>query len=241
MKYKKIKTKKIYEEVAETLYDMIKNGILKPGEKLNSVEQLAINFQVGRSAIREALTTLKAMGLIEMRQGEGTYIREFEPDQFTFPFSTGILMNQDDISHLLEVRKIIEAGTAVAAAKRRTDKDLIDLNRALEEMRLAHEDEELGEKADLHFHLALAQASGNPLLVNIMNQIAGIMVGTMRETRRLWLNSQQSTTEKLYEEHLIIFNAILMQDEEKALESMLFHLGNVDNFLNTYFSKTVKK
>jgi GntR family transcriptional repressor for pyruvate dehydrogenase complex len=181
------------------------------------------------------------MGLIEMRQGEGTYIREFDSDQMSFPFSPGILMNTEDISHLIEVRKIIEAGTAVAAAKRRTKQDLFSLQKALDEMKGANEDEEIGEKADLHFHLALAQASGNPILVNLMNNIAGLMVGTMRETRRLWLNSQQSTTEKLYEEHLVIYNAILEQDEEKALGSMLDHLGNVDNFLNTYFSKTVRK
>ena len=64
----KNKTKKIYEEVAEAIYEMIRTGQLKPGDKLDSVQQLAENFNVGRSAIREALSALKAMGLIEMRQ-----------------------------------------------------------------------------------------------------------------------------------------------------------------------------
>ncbi|MDP4087292.1 MAG: GntR family transcriptional regulator, partial [Bacillota bacterium] len=67
MNYKKIKPKKLYEEVAEVIYEMIRTGELKPGQKLDSVQQLAENFQVGRSAIREALTSLRAMGLVEMR------------------------------------------------------------------------------------------------------------------------------------------------------------------------------
>ncbi|MDR6997848.1 DNA-binding FadR family transcriptional regulator [Neobacillus niacini] len=80
MNYKKIKPKKIYEEVAEAIQDMIRTGKIKPGDKLDSVQQLAENFQVGRSAIREALTSLRAMGLVEMKQGEGTYVRLFEND-----------------------------------------------------------------------------------------------------------------------------------------------------------------
>ena len=65
MQYKKIKPKKIYEEVAEAIHGMIRSRQLKPGDKLDSVQQLAENFQVGRSAIREALTALRAMGLID--------------------------------------------------------------------------------------------------------------------------------------------------------------------------------
>ena len=78
MKYKQIKTKKIYEEVADALLEKIKAGELKPGEKLDSVQALSESFQVSRSAVREALSALKAMGLVDMKQGEGTYIREFE-------------------------------------------------------------------------------------------------------------------------------------------------------------------
>ena len=85
---------------------------------------MAENFQVGRSAIREALTSLRAMGLVDMRQGEGTFIQEFETDQTTFPLSTAIFMNKEDIANLLEVRKIIELGTAAAAAKKRTNQHL---------------------------------------------------------------------------------------------------------------------
>lgn len=240
MKYKQIKPKKIYEEVAEALHEMIRTGVIKPGDKLDSVQQLAENFQVGRSAIREALSALKAMGLVEMRQGEGTFIKGFEAQQIKFPLSTAILMNKEDIAHLLEVRKIIEAGTAAAAAKKRKSADIEALQGALEEMKHAKGDGELGEKADFKFHLLLAAAAHNPLLSNLLDHVSEMMIETQKETRRVWLFSKQTTSEKLYEQHMRIFHAVLEQDEEKARKAMLDHLDNVEEILDKYFEEKVQ-
>lgn len=237
MKYKKIKPKKIYEEVAEAIYESIRNGQLKPGEKLDSVQQLAENFQVGRSAIREALTSLRAMGLIEMKQGEGTYVREFEAEQVIFPLSTAILMNKSDIDNLLEVRKILELGAVSIAAAKRTNEHLMLMESALEEMRASASrgNGELGEEADLHFHMAIVEAAKNPLLMNLMNQVSGMMVETMKETRKVWLYSKQTTLEQLTGEHYEIYNSIKEQDEQKARYFMEVHLGNVEDILRKYY------
>jgi len=239
MNYKKIKPKKIYEEVAEAIYELIRSGQLKPGQKLDSVQQLAENFQVGRSAIREALTSLRAMGLIDMRQGEGTFINEFDSDKIAFPLSTAILMNKEDISHLLEVRKIIEIGTAATAAKNITPEHLISIKKALNEMKEAQGNEELGEKADLHFHLAIAEASQNPLLLNLLQHVSGIMEETMKETRKVWLFSKETTLERLYEEHLAIYEAIKNRNEVTARDLMLIHLDNVEVILQKYLSNLI--
>jgi GntR family transcriptional repressor for pyruvate dehydrogenase complex len=238
MEFKKIKPKKIYEEVAEAIHEMIRNGQLKPGERLDSVQQLAENFQVGRSAIREALTSLRAMGLVEMRQGEGTFIREFETDQITFPLSTAILMNKKDIANLLEVRKILELGTVAAAAKRRNKEHLLAMEKALEEMEAANGDEELGEEADLQFHLAISEASQNALLLSLMNHVSGLMVETMKETRKVWLFSKQTTMEKLAYEHYAIYHAIEKQDEEEARHFMKIHLENIEAVIRKYNQDT---
>lgn len=234
MNYKKIKPKKIYEEVAEAIHDMIKSGQFKPGDKLDSVQQLAENFQVGRSTIREALTAIKAMGLIEIRQGEGTYVKEFEAEQISLPLTTAILMNLQDTQNLLEVRKILEAGTVYTASQKRNEKNLQMIETALNEMQLASGNEELSEKADLQFHLSIAEASQNPLLVSLMNHVSGLIGETIRETRRLWLFSEQITVDRLYEEHKKIYEAIKDKDGEKARELMLVHLENVEGVLNKY-------
>lgn len=238
MEYKKIKPKKIYEEVTEALYEAIRTGQLKPGAKLDSVQQLAENFQVGRSAIREALSALKARGLIEMRQGEGTYVQEFEANHIVFPLSTAILMNKEDIKNLLEVRKIIETGAAASAALNRTQENIQKIEKSLEEMKKASGNEELGETSDLKFHLAISEATQNPMLTNLMLHVSDLMQETMKETRRIWLYSKQTTFEKLYKEHLVIYKAIVNGDKDAARNAMLAHLENVETILEKYFKET---
>ncbi|QOR66625.1 FadR family transcriptional regulator [Cytobacillus suaedae] len=234
MDYKRIKPKKIYEEVADAILLKIKEGEIQPGDKLSSVEQLAEKFQVGRSAIREALSALRAMGILDIRQGEGTYVKEFDSSMLSLPFSTAVLMRPDDLSHLLEIRKILEAGAAYAAAERRTDADLEKMKSALDRMQEGIGNEELGEKADFDFHIAIATASQNPLLVSLMNSVSEIMVETMKETRRLWLFGKQVTVEKLYKDHLGIFEAIKDQNTELAQQRILDHLNSVEDVLKKF-------
>ena len=240
MEYKKIKPKKIYEEVADTLQEAIRSGKLKPGTKLESVQQLAESFQVGRSAIREALTALKAMGLIEMRQGEGTYVKEFQAEDLNFQIATAMLMNQQDVMHLLEVRKIIETGAAATAAKKHTPENLIKMDAALNGMKVALGNEELGETSDLQFHLAVSEATQNPMLTNLLLQVSDLMQETMKETRRITLFSKEKTTERLYNEHLAIYEAIVTRNEEAARSAMLLHLNNVEETLENFFEETQK-
>jgi GntR family transcriptional repressor for pyruvate dehydrogenase complex len=237
VEYKKIRTRKIYEEVTESLVDMVKRGDFRPGDKLDSVEQLAENFQVGRSAIREALSALRAMGLVEMRQGEGTYIREFDPELLTLPINAAFLMKVEDVKNLLEVRKILEVGAAEAAARKRTAEDLESIAEILVEMGRISGNEELGEKTDFDFHMAIAKASQNTLLMSLMNNVAEMMVITMRETRRLWLYSEQSTWERLNQEHQLIFEAIKNEDGTLAQQRMLNHLVGVEDVLMKYLEK----
>ncbi|KKB38752.1 FadR/GntR family transcriptional regulator [Bacillus thermotolerans] len=236
MNYKRIKPRKIYEEVAEAILSMIKSGQLKPGDKLDSVQQLAENFQVGRSAVREALSALRAMGLLEMHQGEGTYVRAFNPNMLSLPVHIAVLMKKEDVKNLLEVRRILEVGAVEAAAARWTEEHLAEISAALEQMKGAN-DEELGEEADFRFHMAIAKASQNDLLISLMNNVSEMMVTTMRETRRLWLYSKKSTLERLTQEHASIYEAIKMRDGAKARQLMLSHLQSVEEVLMKYLTE----
>ena len=238
MELRRIKPKKIYEEVSEILHEKIRAGLLKPGDRLDSVEQLAEQLQVSRSAVREALSALKAMGLIEIKQGSGTFVKSVTSNQLDFPLSTAILTNKQDVSHLLEVRKIIEVGTAASAAIHRTDADIQKMTQILEEMQRVQGDGELGEKVDFQFHAAISAASQNPLLTTILDQVSGLMLETMKETRRIWLYSKKTTSEKLYDEHMQIFLAIKQQNEELAKHAMSSHLSNVEKVLLQYFETT---
>ncbi|MEF2093732.1 FadR/GntR family transcriptional regulator [Bacillus sp. CFBP9009] len=241
MVYKKIKPKKIYEEVSDELYEMIRSGSLKPGEQLDSIQQLAENFQVGRPAIREALSALSSMGLIEIKQGEGTFVKTFDPAILNHPLSAALLMDQDNIKHLLEVRKILESGTAEVAAKKRTEENLIKLKDRLFDMEKVSDDEELSDKADIAFHVAVANASQNELLITLMNHVSELMTEKMRDIRRIALYSEEMTLKQLYQQHVRIYDAIVAQDEDGARSAMLFHLQSVEESLDRVIQKNQQK
>lgn len=230
MEYKRIKPKKIYEQVADSLIEMIKAGQLKPGDKLDSVEQLAQNFDVGRSAVREALSGLRSMGLVEMRQGEGTYIKEFDPKRFTLPVSTAFLMKQKDVKELYQVRKVLEVGTAGLAAEHYQENDLLEMERALVVMEHAKGNEKLAERADTEFHLAIAQATHIDLLINLMGSVAELMSETIREARQILLYTEDRA-DLLLDEHKRIFAAIKSRQSDQARAAMYDHLEKVEKLV----------
>ncbi|RWS42223.1 FadR family transcriptional regulator [Bacillus mycoides] len=231
MEYKSIKPKKIYEEVSEAILTMIKNGTLKPGDKLLPVHQLAEQFQVGRSAVREALSALRAMGLIEMKQGEGTYVKNFDSSSLTKSLNNKLLMKKEDILNLLEVRKVLEVGAVRAAAAKRTEDNLQNMKHWLDEMAKSIGDEKAGEKADFHFHMGIAQSSHNNILLELMNHVSEMIAETIGESRRIILYGEQTTSERLIEEHQSIYDAVLKQDVELAQQAMLNHLTNVEHIV----------
>ena len=230
---RRIKIKKIYEEVADALIDMIKNGELKPGDRIDSVEQLAKSFDVSRSAVREALSGLRAMGLVVMRQGEGTYITQFDASNFTLPVKAGLLMKMEDIKELYEVRKILEVGAARSAALHHKEEDLISLEDAIEEMERAQTNGEIGEDADMSFHMAVANATHNDILIHLMRSVSEVMVSVLRETREVLIYSEQKTV-SLIDEHRRIYDAIKAREPEEAYQFMLDHLTNVEKSLEKY-------
>jgi len=235
LEVKPIKTRKIYEEISDSLINMLKHGELAPGDKLSSVEQLAKDYSVSRSAIREALSGLRAIGLVEMRQGEGTYITKFDATQFSLPVTTALLLKREDIKELSEVRKILEVGSAGTAALHHREEDLIPMEKALQSMSEAKGKGELGEKADLEFHLAIANATHNKMLINLMGSVSDMLVESMRETRRLILFSDERKG-ALFKEHQRIFEAIKSKNFDEAQNAMRDHLLEVERLLDKYIN-----
>ncbi len=230
---RRIHIKKIYEEVADSLINMIKTGELNPGDRLGSVEQLAEDFDVSRSAIREALSGMRAMGLVVMRQGEGTFVTKFDASNFSLPVTAGLLMNKEDIKELYEVRKILEVGTVASAVAYHQAEDLIPLWDAIEEMKNARTNGELGEGADLRFHMAIAHATHNQILIHLMRSVSETMTSVLRETREVLIYSEKKAV-SLIEEHELIYEAIKARQLEQAQRYMLEHLCNVEKSLEKY-------
>ncbi|WNF37988.1 FadR/GntR family transcriptional regulator [Bacillaceae bacterium IKA-2] len=223
---KKVKPKKIYEIVAEELTAMIKGGEVKPGDRLSSVQQLAEDFNVGRSAIREALSALNAMGYIEIRQGEGTFVKKVDFDAANQMVSQ--ILQKEDIRQLFDIRKFNETGAASLAAENRTAEDIVILEDILSKMKKYEKDGDLGEKQDIKFHMAIVKATKNEMLYRLMTTVSEKMQESMREARQLFLYSNEEKMKQLYDEHYAIFLAIKNKDSKLAYQKMLEHIVGVE-------------
>ena len=230
---KSIRVQKIYEQVADRIVEMIKTGGLKPGDRLDSVEQLAKSFGVSRSAVREAISGLRAMGIVDVRQGEGTFVGDARAASFTLSAAGTLIQKREDIRELSELRRILEVGAAGVSALNRSEEDLRSMEVALREMETALGTGEVGEKADLAFHMALFKGTRNRMLIDLLSNVTDITLESMRETRRLILYSEERLV-CLLEEHRKIYEAIEKQDSVAAEKAMADHLAAVDHVLSPY-------
>ncbi|KIL36425.1 hypothetical protein SD70_31615 [Gordoniibacillus kamchatkensis] len=223
--------KKNYEIITDELRRIIESGIIKPGDKLDTIDKLAERYRVGRSTVREALSHLKALGLVESRQGGGTYVRKpaIEPEAVLESLQT----SNAELTQVLQVRKILETGAAELAAKHRTDTDVAELGTLIGQMEQALGNEEMSQLYDTNFHLAIAKATHNPMLETIMGHISATIFRTIQDSRKLWLYSEKSSAATLLREHQRIFEAIRDGDAKMAAATMAKHLAQVEAALKS--------
>ena len=233
MLLKPIKTKKIYEQIVDQIGLLVAEGQLKPGDRLPSERELVDRFQVSRASIREAISALEMMGLIEVRSGEGTYIRQINIDSVIAPLAWMLFIEKDTDLELYEVRKILEVQAAGVAAERAQEDEIRDMYEALEVMRMDLEKHRLGEEADHHFHYAIARATHNKILIRLMNTISDTMKKTLKSSRSK-LYEDRTTPERLYQEHFDLYEAIKNHNVLDAQQLMLDHLVGVETQLARY-------
>ena len=227
MSFKPIKTKKIYEEIVEQIRQLINDGDLAPGDRLLSERELSERLRVSRASVREALSALEIMGLIEVRPGEGTFIRQTSVDSIIGPLALILSIEKDTVMELLEARKVLEVETAGLAAQRGSEEEIEVMGEALRQMRTDLEHYTLGEEADHKFHFAIAIAAHNSILLRLMNTISDTMKQSLRTSRQR-LYATPGTPERLYREHCAIYEAILARNPKLAREKMYEHLLGVE-------------
>lgn len=216
-------------------------GRLKAGDKLASVEELATQYHVGRSTIREALSALKMLGMLTMKQGGGTYVNAFSGNSTDSQhplFSPTWLNRAQSLKHILEVRRLLETGCAQLAALHRKADDIQQLSQIMKDMRIDLEDETRSEQADVQFHLGIAKATHNPLLITLMESISEKLHDSMRDSRTLWFYAERSSAERLLLEHQSILDAIVQQRPQIASQRMEHHIQTVEEVLMSHITKT---
>jgi GntR family transcriptional regulator, transcriptional repressor for pyruvate dehydrogenase complex len=218
----KIAVKKVSEQVEERIKGMIQSGMFKEGEKLPSVRELCEMFEVGRSAVRDAMTTLKGKGILQVKQGEGAYIRAFDTESF---FTTQLMLpDTKDIRELFQARKMIEPGLAGMAAEKRTVEDVCILESFLSQEVMAN------WEADYEFHMKIARITGNRILVKLMAFIAASTRKAMIDVHQ-HIQSRDEISNLVMEQHNRIFKSIQSSDATAARENMISHLEFVEKVL----------
>jgi len=221
--FKPVKTKKIYEEVIEQVKQLIVDGKLQPGDKLLSERELSERLSVSRASIREAFSALEIMGIITIRPGEGSFVRQVSFEGMLEPLSFLLHVDIDDVMKLLEVRKILEVEIAALAAERATEEDIEDIRQALNRMVEEVNAGEIGDSADAEFHFAILKAAHNPILIKLMSAVSDLMSSTFHFSRqRLFLT--ENMPKILYDSHCAIFQAIVQKKGKLASNRMAKHL-----------------
>lgn len=223
-----IKTKKIYEEIVDQIRELIIEGYLKPGDKLPAERDLVESFKVSRTSIREALSALEMMGLLEVRTGEGTFITQIKAESMLSSLAWALYLDKGSVLEMLEVRRMIEVQAVGYAAERAAIREINELDRTLEIMKNNLNNSEIvSEKADLNFHYTIAVATHNKITIRLMDTISDNLQHLIRATRSK-LYEGKYTPELLYQEHVTIFDAIKNKDVERARKQMLIHLSGVE-------------
>ena len=215
---KPIRRSPLYEEVVERLHAFIDVNELKPGDRLLSERELAQRLGVSRTSVRQALTALRVSGLVEIRHGDGVFLVR-SPQDVVPQLAQGLLDSHAKLPAIMEVREALETQTARLAARRRTDADLNEMRQALTEMSAVLDVGEDAADADRHFHRAVAAASHNEILINMMDQLADLI----DQTRRASLSRPGRPPRSLMA-HDAILHAIEAQDEDAAAHAMRDHL-----------------
>ncbi|MEQ8652833.1 MAG: FadR/GntR family transcriptional regulator [Kiloniellales bacterium] len=226
------------EEIAGVLRERVSNGLMAPGDRLPSEQQLAESFEVSRTVIREAMSRLKFEGLIDTRQGLGAFVAESLPHA---RLDTEDIAKKQRIPSVFELRVALEPTSAALAAQRRSKSELKQLERHLLALRKSVETGEGGPEADTAFHLTIAEASGNALFVSLTSFIQSTLRAGMQLSHANTARVEGGPA-RVQNEHEVIYWAIHDQDPNAAAEAMSDHLHNAAGRLsiNTQLLRSVR-
>jgi len=228
-----IKNTSISQKVIEQIKNMLYEDKLKKGDKLPSERQMAESLEISRSSVREALKELEIMGLIEVRPGDGNFIKENFEDILFQPFSTIFLIKESNPYEILELRKVVEKGAASLAASRISKDELAGIKNLLDKAKASSNEDNLTDY-DVSFHYKIAQASKNFLLQSILNTISSL-ISTFISNVRENILIEKAHKEKIIEQHDAIYFALEKGDPILAETKMEEHL----NYVNAQMEKSL--
>lgn len=210
----------VHEAVRERISELVREGGYQAGDRLPSERQLAESLRVSRVVVREALKVLEALGMVEIRQGSGTYVVNPRRDPVAAALVAGATIDLAFIRHLIDVRAALDIKAAELAAERATARDLAKLRSVLRELDAQHVRDPAAASLSLVFESLLAQVAGNPLLA-----------ANQRAVHQIWVHAWSvvglapGPKHAFNAEHGAIFEAVAAHDAPEAGRLMAAHVG----------------
>jgi DNA-binding FadR family transcriptional regulator len=218
---------RVTEGAIDKIREQIVSGAWRPGERLPRESELAAVLGISRNSLREAVRALSQLRVLEVRQGDGTYVSSLEPGLLleSTGFVSHLLLGDTEIE-LYEVRRILEAAAAALAAGRIDDSERVELANNLQRMQDATNVEQLVE-ADVAFHAVIAKAAGNAVLTSLL---ASLATRTMRA--RLWHGREaDGALDETRDEHRRIYEAVIAGDPDLARAAAAAHIASSERWL----------
>ncbi|HAT7593866.1 transcriptional regulator LldR [Citrobacter sp. TBCS-15] len=227
--------RRLSDEVASRVRALIEEQQLEAGMKLPAERQLAVQLGVSRNSLREALAKLVSEGVLISRRGGGTFVRwqheAWSEQNIVQPLKTLLADDPDYSFDILEARHAIEASTAWHAAMRATSADKEKIRLCFEATQ--SEDPDLASQADVRFHLAIAEASHNVVLLQTMRGFFDVLQSSVKQSRqRMYL--VPPVFSQLTEQHQAVLDAIIASDADGARKAMMAHLSFVHTTIKQF-------
>lgn len=213
-------------QLVKALTERIDKAVFKPGDKLPSEQELIEEFGVSRTVVREAISSLRAAGLVATQQGVGAFVLQASA-RAPFRIDEAGLDLLKEVIAVLELRVCLEAEAAGLAAQRREPRHLQAMREALDRMVAAIEAAEDAVAPDLDFHRVVSEATGNRHFTHLFNYLGALLIPRARvQTARHFAADPLDYLRRVQREHEDIYQAILRQDSEAARSAMRLHLSN---------------
>jgi GntR family transcriptional repressor for pyruvate dehydrogenase complex len=206
----------ITEAIVADIKEALRRRQLLPGDRLPSEQEMAQAFGVGRTTIREAIRTLSALGIVEVKRGEGTFIAT-SPSSSLEPWVFALLLERGSSLDLLELRTMYEHSYTLLAAEKASPEDFLRIEKELlrlkDVVRQGELDREVLLECDLGFHLAILQATNNPFIIRIGRMILELFSVYIEK-------GVTSNPQRTIENHARILEAMKSQNREQIFEAV---------------------
>lgn len=219
----------VTDEAIEKIRAMIVSGALRPGERLPRENELADTLGLSRNSLREAVRALSLVRVLDVRQGDGTYVTSLDPRLLLGALGFVVDLHRDDTApEFLAVRRVLEPAATAMAAARIGERELDALTAGLDALGETPSVDELAA-SDLEFHRSIARGSGNSVLCALVEGLSGPAIRS-----RIWHGlARQGAVGRTLHEHRMILSALRDRDAEAARSWATAHIASVEQSLRT--------